>query len=532
MDSSTSHLPENLIVAHQMIVELLQALQEKDRDCERLRHQLERLKQRLYGRKSEKISDEQFLFEYAGLLAEAKEAVSEEPDPVPVESEPECVSKPRKRNGKVRCQTAGDLRVERIEYPLEEDRCVCEKCGERLERFGEEVTRQVDYIPASFYIREQVRFKYGCPCCRETVVVSDLPSQPIEKGLPGPGLLAYLLTSKYADHLPLYRLEQIVSRQGVTISRKTMCDWVRACAKLLEPLYGRMKQEALESKVLHTDDTPVPVQNKNREGMRQGRLWVYVGDGDHPQVLYDYTPTRCREGPLKFLKDYRGYLQADAYAGYDELYRRGEVVEVGCWAHARRKYWESRKSDRKRAHTALAYVGRLYKVEREAKAHEEENKLSGKERAVYRCAARQEKSRPILEEFQTWLQEQENQVLPKSPLGEAIGYTLRQWDALTRYTNDGDLSIDNNPAEQQMRPVALGRKNWLFAGSDDGGWRAAIIYSLIQTCKRHGVDPFAYLRDVLARIADHPMNRIQELAPLAWKQLQQQVHSLPETAKV
>lgn len=527
MDFSRQNLPQDISVAHQMIVDLLAALDEKDRTVDRLRHQLEQIKERLYGRRSEKMTERQWLFEYAGLLSALEASAGEDGEPAPEEqegeeAEPVSTEVRRKRNGTSRRQVASNLPVERVEHTLSEEECRCAECGGPLRRMGEEVTRQIDYIPASFYIREHVRVKYSCPRCQGNVVVAKMPSPPIEKGLPGAGLLAHVLTSKYADHLPLYRMEQIVKRHGIAISRKTMCDWVRDCARLLKPVYDWLKTDALASKVVHTDDTPVPVRDGEREKTRQGRLWVYVGDGDHPQVVYDYTPTRSRDGPLEFLGNYSGYLQADAYAGYDELYRRGDVEEVGCWAHARRKYWDARKTDRRRAYQAVAYIARLYRVEREAREYEEENGLSKEERVRYRCSVRREKSRAILDEFKEWLGEEKEMVLPKSPMGEAIGYTLGQWDALKRYVEDGALAIDNNVAEQNMRPVAIGRKNWLFAGSDNGGRRAAVVYSLIQTCKRHGIDPFAYLRDVLDRIADHPITRIEELTPLAWKRAQNQ----------
>ena len=336
------------------------------------------------------------------------------------------------------------------------------------------------------------------------------------------GLLSQIIVSKFADHLPLYRQDGIFDREGVSIPRSTQTSWLLQCYEAIKPLGEVLKQVVLESDILFTDDTPIPLQVKGHGRVKKGRLWVYVGDGDHPQVVYDYTPTRSRDGPLEFLGNYSGYLQADAYAGYDELYRRGDVEEVGCWAHARRKYWDARKTDRRRAYQAVAYIARLYRVEREAREYEEENGLSKEERVRYRCSVRREKSRAILDEFKEWLGEEKEMVLPKSPMGEAIGYTLGQWDALKRYVEDGALAIDNNVAEQNMRPVAIGRKNWLFAGSDNGGRRAAVVYSLIQTCKRHGIDPFAYLRDVLDRIADHPITRIEELTPLAWKRAQNQ----------
>ena len=516
---SLTDLPKDIQTLHQMIQDLVEVLEQKNHENDRLRHQIEQIKKSLYGRRSEKITGPQWLFEYAGLLAAIEQASEETPDEKA--SPPEEKEKPsRSRKTGKRLQINKPLPIVKSEYALSDENCTCEKCGSPLQKMGEETTRQLDYRPASFYIHTHVRIKYSCPGCKETIVLADMPSQPIEKGLPGPGLLANILVNKYCDHLPLYRQEQIYEREGIEIPRQTMCDWIAGCANLLRPIYDWMQKDLLASEVIHTDDTPVRVQDQNREGTRQGRFWVYVGDRNHPQVLYDYTPNRCREGPLEFLKTYQGYLQADAYAGYDELYRSGRVIEVGCMAHCRRKFWDARDTAIAAAHTAIGYIGRLYQIEREAKAEEEKQELTGADQIAYRYQMRQEKAVSILNEFHAWLLAQETQHLPKSPMGEAIHYALAQWTALTRYLSDGKLAIDNNAAEQQMRPVAVGRRNWLFCGSDKGGDRAAIIYSLIQTCKRHGINPFDYFRDVLSRLADYPINKIHELTPLAWKESQ------------
>ena len=256
------------------------------------------------------------------------------------------------------------------------------------------------------------------------------------------------------------------------------------------------------------------VQDRLRRGRtRQGRLWVYLGDRDHPYTVFDYTPNRTRDGPATFLADYKGYLQADAFSGYDGIYAGGDVIEVACWAHARRKFHDARTTDRERAHAALAFIRHLYAVERQARELEPEQ----------RRKLRQERSGPLLDRFREWLDAQALAVLPQSPMGQAVGYTLGQWTALCRYLDDGDLAIDNNPAERQLRAVAVGRKNWLFVGSDRGGRRAAIAYSIIATCKRHEVDPFAYLRDVLDRVATHPSSGIGVILPPNWKAAHQAV---------
>jgi hypothetical protein len=290
-----------------------------------------------------------------------------------------------------------------------------------------------------------------------------------------------------------------------------MSDWMRQCAEFVSPLYDRMKQTVLSSKVVQTDDTPVPVLDPKLPRTRTGRIWTYVGDNDHPYTVYDYTPNRSRDGPEEFLEPFNGYLQADAYSGYDHLYQdpQRDVTEVACWAHARRKFYEAQSSDLMRSMILLAYIRLLYDVEREAR----ESKGSAEDRR----ALRQAKSRPILNDIQAYLEAERPKVLPKSPEGQAIAYTLSNWKALVRYCDDGDLEIDNNGAERSLRGVAVGRKNWMFFGSDNGGQTAAVLTSLIATCKRLRIDPFAYLRDLFARIAAHPHNRLDELLPDRWQ---------------
>ena len=271
-----------------------------------------------------------------------------------------------------------------------------------------------------------------------------------------------------------------------------------------------MVHAVLASAVVHTDDTPLPVQDRARDQTRLGRLWVYLGDDEHPYNVFAYTPSRARDGPQQFLKRYRGYLQADAFGGYDGIYATGNVVEVACWAHARRKFYEARTSDAERSHAALAWIGRLYEIEKRAKD------LS----VTARRALRQMESVPILTALCQWLREQVAAVLPKSPFGQAVTYALNNWTALVRYTEAGILAIDNNAAEREMKRIAIGRKNWLFAGSDRGGATAAVLFSITSSCQRHGLDPFAYLRDVLARLPDQSPERLGELLPDRWAAVQ------------
>jgi len=357
---------------------------------------------------------------------------------------------------------------------------------------------------------EHVQIQYACRNCEEKVVLADKPPQPIDKGLPGPGLLAQVITSKYADHLPLYRLEGIFERLGVWLPRTTMCDWVGASADLFSPLVGVMKADLLNSKKIHTDDTSVPVLDPGLGQTRRGRLWVYLGCEPHDHIVFDYTPSRERDGPAAFLEGYSGYLQADAYAGYDGIYAGGQVIEIACWAHARRKFVDNVSVERGEPFTALAFIAQLYQIERDAKG------MSSRERRRFR----QKHARPVLRAFKKWLDDKARTLLPKSELAKAVGYVLRQWDSLVRYTEDGDLEIDNNAAERALRRVAVGRKNWLFAGNDEGGRRAAILYSLIGSCQLHGIDPFHYLRDVFRRLPAQPAHALAELTPKAWAEAQ------------
>jgi hypothetical protein len=355
-----------------------------------------------------------------------------------------------------------------------------------------------------------VRFTYACHACEGTVVTAERPAAPIEKGRPGPGLLAQVVTAKYAEHAPLNRQVDIFARHGVSLARQTLCDWVAAAADLLTPLYEDLTAAVLASRVIHTDDTGVPVLDRARTETREGRLWVYIGDGHPADVVYDYTPTHSRAGPQAFLGDFRGYLQADAYAGYDALYATGRIIEVGCWAHARRRFFDAKASDAGRALPALGFIQQLYAVEREVKGADAET----------RRARRRADAGPVLARFRQWLDAQADGVLPKSPMGDAVGYARAQWTALTRYCEDGALAIDNNVSERALRKVVTGRANWTFCGSDAGGRRAAILYSLVATCQAHRLDPWAYLRDVLERLPSYPNRRRAELLPRAWKAAQ------------
>jgi transposase len=401
------------------------------------------------------------------------------------------------------------LKRERIVHDLDEAEKHCAACAQDLREFGEETSERYEYIPAQLIVIEDVCKKYSCAC---TVKTAGKPSQPIEKSTAGPSLLTQVIVSKYADHLPLHRQAKIFSRFGVELSDQTMCGWMRQCADLLDPLYKKLKGFVLSSKVVGTDDTPVKVLDRKLPQTRKGRIWPYVGDRDHPAIIYDYTPTRGRAGPEAFLKDFRGHLQADAYVVYDSFFTdpaRG-MVEVGCWAHARRHFHNALEKDTARMGGVLAMIAHLYKVEKLAR----QKRLRGE--ALRR--ARERDARPMLNQLKEYLLTIRGQVLPKTEAGQAIGYTLNNWVALTRYCSDGDLSIDNNATERSLRSFAVGRNNWTFFGSDNGGRTAAVLRSFVSCCELVRIDPFVWFRDVLSRIAEHPITRLEELLPHQWAQ--------------
>lgn len=523
METPTVELPTDLDSCHSLIRELLETLRQQGLLIGNMQHQLERLLRRRYGRSSETIDPGQLLLFAADILAQADATGASRPQPgaeADASPRPVPAAKP-KRKGHGRKPLPAHLERRRVLHELPPDALTCPDCGGLRQAFGEEIREQLDYIPASLVVIQHVRPKYACKACQAHVVIADRLPEPIEKGLPGPGLLAHVIVSKYADHLPLYRQERILAREGVAISRSTMCGWMARCAELLEPIYRAMIKAVLRSKVIQTDDTPVDVLDPGREGTLQGRIWIAIGDRDHPYSVYDFTPNRAGDGPARFFRGYAGYLQADAYSGYDALFKDGKVIEVGCWAHARRKFHEARTTDPRHSHMALAYIRRLYAVESDAK----QAKLDDDARR----ALRQERSVPILKEFFAWLEGVRGQVLPRSPMGEAIGYALNHRMALLRYTEQGYLEIDNNASERGEKTIALGRKNWLFFGSEGGGATAAILFSLTETCQRLGVEPWAYLRDVLDRVSTHPASRIDELLPDRWEAIRRGRDGTTET---
>jgi transposase len=501
MKENTS-LPSDLNTCHEMINNLAEELSKSQFMIEKLQHQMSLLLKSRYGSRRDRIDPNQLkLFEI-----EDQETT---PDNA---SEPEIIEEETHQRKKKKHKDHGrqilpsHLERKRIEHDITDEERNCGHCGAEKTRIGEEISERLEYEPASLYVIQDIRFKYACKDCEEEITTATLPFKPIDKGLAGPGLLAQIITSKYSDHLPLNRQENILHRNGVHVSRSTQCDWMRSCADLLGPLYQLMFSEVLRSKVIHTDDTPVSIQDKSLPKTRTGRFWVYIGDHDHPYSFFDFTPDRKRDGPANRLIDFEGYLQADAYSGYDHIYASKKVMEVACWAHARRKFVDAQSSDPKRSVAAVSWIKQLYGVEDKTK------ELSSEER----CHMRQRDSIPLLHDFRQWLEAQQRDVLPKSPMGMAIQYALSNWNALERYCEDGDLDIDNNAAERDFRVIAVGRKNWLFVGSERGGDTAAVLFSFTVTCRNLRIDPYAYLRDVLERISAHPSTQLADLLPDRW----------------
>jgi transposase len=582
--TDAERLPDDVATLKGMVLELLASLHDRDRNIEGMQHRIHLLLRRLYGPRGERFDPNQLLLfvEMAAGQDTAQEAPTE--PPTPSEPQRRCRPHGRRRLpenlpreprhhelseaerlcpncGKVRIDIGTD-RSEQLDYRPASlfvvehfvHKYVCPCCSRRPVPAQEQPAEQdqesepvplpepdlqptslsaprpaprptdaePDWLfpsppPADSSERLQPQAQPRQPLAPGAVVIAaPKPAMPIAKGLPGPGLLAHLIVSKCVDHLPLHRMERIYQRQGLFLHRSTLCDWMAACANLLRPLYDLMVSVVMQSRSLHTDDTTAKMQELVTHLLSTARMWVYLGDAAHPYNVFDFTLNRKRDGPQQFLANYQGYLHADAFSGYDGLYlpdprtAAARIIEVACNAHARRKFYEARGSDALRSHQALAYYRQLYELERQAKDFSDEQRLQ----------MRQELSWPILEQFHQWLLAQRPEVLPKSPMGEAIGYALNNWEALRRYTEAGFLAIDNNVAEREMKKIAIGRKNWLTVGSPRGGQTAAVLFSFTSTCQRLGVEPWSYLRDVLGRLPGCPAERLAELLPDAWAQSQ------------
>lgn len=488
--------------------ELKQLLLQHSAWVEALKSEVIRLRRWRFGRSSEVI-DPSILPELplsGGLAVGPADAEPADAAPPPKLLS---VDTPNRRQTDRRAPRALPPELPRVVRVHQPPSCDCPGCGRKLVALGEDSSEQLDYVPGYFQVIRHVRPKLICGDCAR-IVQAAAPTRPIERGLPTAGLLAQVISAKYADHAPLYRQEGIYRRSGVELPRAMLASWVAEAANLLDPLVSALKQYVLSGRKLHADDTPVPVLAPGNGRTQTGRLWAYVRDDrpasgpDPPAVVYRYSPDRKAERPQAHLRGFSGILQADGYSGFNALYADGRIVEAACWAHARRKYYDVYAMDRSPiAGEALARIGELYAIEREIRGQLPQDRASVRtERAVRK-----------LEELRVWLSATLQTLSIKSPLAGAIQYTLTRWIALNRYVRDGSIEIDNNAAERAIRALVLGRRNYLFAGSDAGGETAARLYSLIGTCRLNGIDPHLYLRHVLGCIAIHPINRIEELLP-------------------
>jgi transposase len=523
----TSLADANEVIEQQnlQIEELTKKLHSSLLNLKMLQHQVDQLLRRVYGRRSEKLDPNQLMFD--GLLLESLEEPAAHPEPLADVRPP--VEPGRKRPVRTKRNHPGRLPIpehlERVEIILdipEEDK-VCPETGKPLKQIGWEVSEKLEYRPGKLLVNVYKRPKYVSPDSMASeqvgVITAPMPDHPIEKCKADVGLISHVIVSKFADHLPLYRQDGIFEREGVSIPRATQTSWLLQTYDALRPLGEALKKAVLESEILFTDDTPIPLQVKGRGKVKKGRLWVYVrGDPNPSLTVYDFSRDRSKNRPLNFLEDYRGYIHADAYSGYDELFKKKEITEVGCWVHARRYFDEAVSSRPEEATEIMARIAKLYMLEKECRDME----------AGDRCQIRKKQAKPIIDDIFTRLEKLRSATVPTEPLRKAINYTLNQRDALYRYLDDGRLKPDNNTAENAIRPLALGRKNWLFAGSERGGNATALFYSLVQSCKACEVNPWEYFDDMLRRIMSHPVSRLRKLLPDQWQPLPRDKHGLIE----
>ncbi len=497
------------------LAEIQQQLAQKDhhisvRDATiaRLESTLAKLQRWRFGRRSEKLSPDQISLWEETLDTEIAAAEVEleaiRAERVATPSESQAKATPKRHPGRMKLSDT----LPRVEIYHAAEHGTCAQCGSALEPIGEEVTEKIDYVPGHFQVIRHIRPKLACRPCG-TLESPALPAQVIDKGMPTARMIAQVLTAKHVDHIPLYRQEAQYLRAGVPISRATLCSWLGQGEYWIRILAQACKSALLEGRILHADETPLPVLRPGSGKTDKAYLWVYRSQADapHPMVVFAYAPDRKGSHPQTFLGNWQGILQTDDYSGYDALYRTGRITEAGCWAHVRRHFYDiNQRAPSPVAQQALLQIAKLYAIEAESKDDPPEQKVR----------IRQQRAGPLLESFYAWLTEKQMQVAPKSAIAKAIGYTLRRWQALILYLGEGRLGMDNNPVERAIRGVAIGRKNFLFAGNDAGGERAASFYTLIETCKLNGVEPFSYLCDVLDKLPAWPNKRLHELLPWNW----------------
>jgi transposase len=478
-----------------------QAVREHEQSVEELRRQLELYRRYVFGPRRERWTEAPGQGHLFGF--DVVESVAALPEPPARDHRPP--AQPRRS----RKPDYDRLPQVRIPHDVPEAEKVCTHCGEAKARIGEDEARVLEFIPARFELHIHVLPKYACSHCRDGVMAPAGPPRPLTGCIAGAGVLAEVVVSKFAEHLPHYRFEDISTRYGLYLPRSTLCDWVGDVANLLKPLYQIQKELVQMAPVIWTDDTHVTYLGGEEPGSHKGQFWVYIGPIAFPYDVYDFTENRKRDGPSRFLANYKGYLQADAFSGYDGIYAvsGGQILEVACWAHARRKFFEARSSSPAEASLILQVIRRLYEVEDRARPLDDNARL----------ALRQTESIPILERLREELDRLSSRLLPKSALAQAVTYASNQWRALCRYTEDGRLTIDNNVSERRLRDQAIGRKNWMFLGSVEAGPRAAVLCTIIAGAKRHRLEPWAYLHDVILQLSvDASEESLTRLLPDRW----------------
>lgn len=509
---SPASLPDDPAALKSIIAQMARQLEEAQLKALRLEHQLAQLKKRCYGPRADKLDVGQLLLEFA-LALEGRPLNGDDLPPSVSSGTVAAASAVRRvKRGRRNIASFENLPVVRNVHDLTDDQKSCSCCGNQRQKIGEESTWQIEYFPGHFARIEHVQIKYACKHCQQSdnpqITLAPKPPAPIDKGMAGPGLLAFVMTSKYADHLPLYRLESIFARNGFEIDRSTMSVWAGDVADLVKPLYQRMIDRVLASHVIATDETILPMLAP--EKTTRARMWIYQGDDDHPYNIFDFTLSRSRDGPATFLKNYNQVLLADAYGGYEGICIQKDIIQAGCWSHARRKFVEAQSLAPPIAAEALGLIGSLFALEQRTKD------LS----CAQRLQLRQAHALPVLSQLHERLLAWKQQLLPKHPMAQAVGYVLNQWKPLTTFATDGAIPIHNNLAEQQMKRIALGRKNYLFVGNPRGGRSAAILCSITSTCRRHDIDPQIYLTQLLTNLPSTPMSQLDHWLPDVWKRRQ------------
>src|ERR1700690_2986757 len=480
----------------------------------RLQLELERYRKWYYGPRADRLQSAGDLAQMLLTFAEEMDLKPVNPDDVPPRTEPEEeLRRVKRRKGRRNLANFENLPSTTCVHELSEQERACPCCGIERKEIGTDESWQVEYLPGHFVRIHHLRKKYACPGCESNgnnpqMETAAKPETAIDKGMAGPGLLAYIVTSKFADYLPLYRLEDIFARQGFEISRATQSVWCGDVADLVEPLHRRMAECVRASHVVATDDTVLPMLSVGKT--HPARMWVYVGDAEHPYNVFDFTLRRSRDGPQGFLKDYNGVLLADAYGGYNGVVAGNALTRAGCWSHARRRFVEAESTAPQIAREVVDILRRLFTLEQQAKEFSIEDRLQ----------LRQQQSAPLLAELRQKLLGWKEQLLPKHPMAEAVNYTLGQWTELNVFCSDGAVPIDNNVSEREMKRVILNRKNSLFVGNPRGGRTAAILASLTSTCRRHEVDPQLYLTQLLMNLPQAKMSELSDWLPDQWKRLQ------------